>query len=288
MTGFGRGAAEAGGDRFEVEVRTTNGKHLDISARLPPSLAALEGRVRERIAARIGRGRVLVSVSHQAGPSSIRAEVNAPTVKAVVEALREAGRIAGIEGAPRWSDLLAVPGLLDVRSDPADLDAAWAGLGRALDAALDVHEADRSREGETVAAAVKGHLREVETALDEARGLAAEVPRAAKASLEARLAALLPGAATLDTGRLEAEVALLASRADIAEEIDRLGAHIAAARALLGRDGPAGAELGFLAQEMLREWNTIAAKAGSTALSAVTVGARAAVERIREQAANLE
>lgn len=287
MTGYGRGSAETPTDRFEVELRATNGKHLDVSVRLPSHLGPLEARVRAAVAARIARGRVLVAVSHRPGEGSVRVEVNAAVLKAVAGALAAAGREAGVAAALAWGDLLEIPGLLDVRFGADDAEAAWPPLRAALDGALEALEAERAREGGAVAETCRRHLAEVAAALNEARARAAEVPRRAKEAIAERIAALLPAGAT-DAVRLEAEAAILASRADVAEELDRVAAHLAAAEGLLGRDGAAGTELGFLAQEMLREWTTVAAKAPDAALAAASIRARTAIERIREQAANLE
>lgn len=287
MTGFGRSTVASPTGVFEVEIRATNGKHLDVGVRLPPHLAAFEGKIRETVAGRVSRGRLLVGVSHRPGEGGARVEVNAPLLHALVETLGRAGREAGIDAPPRWSDLLQIPGLVDVRLAPDDPEAAWDSLRRAVVEALDALDGEREREGASAAEACRRHLGEVAAALDEARARAADVPAAARVAIERRIAALAPEGA-VDPGRIAAEVALLASRADIQEEIDRVAAHLKAAGALLARSGPAGAELSFLAQELLREWTTTAAKSPDSAVAAASIRARAAIERVREQAANLE
>lgn len=301
MTGIGRGAACDGRRHFDVEVRSTNARGLDVHLRLPPHLVGLETPLRCRVQARLERGKIYLHVRERA-PEVGRAEetlppgtpgltVNRARADAAIAYAREIASRHGVSVETALS-VLALPGV--VEEAPAETNEVPEALLRALDKALDALEESTAAEGRAVAAALEGHLAALSDVEAELRAAAEAIPGRVRARIVERLDSLLAERGdALEAGRLEAEVALIAQKADVAEELDRLRAHLERARDLLARGGAVGIELGFLAQEMLREMNTIGAKSpdlsteGRSAPGRGVVGAKALVERIREQAANL-
>ncbi len=279
------------GEKFTVtvEARSLNHRHLDIALKLPRSLASLELQARRLIQGKVTRGRVDVSVdlrSLTAGLGQVRAD---PVLtRQYVELVRTLSAELGMPGTPTVEWLLERPGVL-VQAEPESLvpEEIWSVLAEALARALAELTVRRETEGEA--------LLKVLTELHDA--LAAEVERMAArapAALERQTERLrerirrVLGEATVDEGRLATEIALLAGRMDISEELDRLRAHLDHFAGLVKKGGAVGRTLDFLIQEMNREVNTAASKAEDLELSQSAIAAKGLLEKLREHAQNIE
>jgi uncharacterized protein (TIGR00255 family) len=295
MTGFGRGVAEQGGTRATVDVRTVNHRFLDLKLRgqLAP---ALEDAVSTRVRAAIERGSVSVTVHvvREGGAGVMR--VDQAAARAAHAQLAELSRSLGMSG-PDLALVLAQPGVVSAAdADPRD-DGDDAAVLAALDAALAQLAGMRDSEGVALARELLARLDELEGLRASIEKLAAGVPERMQKRLQQRLDRLLRDEATdrsndaggfLDPVRLAQEVALLADRADVTEELVRLGSHLEQARALIHGSAPAGRRLDFLVQEIGRELNTIGSKSAATEISATIVEAKAVLEKVREQVQNVE
>ncbi len=290
MTGFAQSEGERDGFGFLWELRSVNGRGLDLRFRLPPGFDALEPGLREAAGKVLRRGNVVANLTIRR-ERAVRPEPDPVVLEHVLAlALDLARRIPG--GAPpRAEALLALPGVLRGMNereppDEAEARAVMAGFATALAGLAEMRRA----EGARLATLLGAILAEIAALHAEATALAQAQPDALRTRLSDQLDTLLHGRETtpLPAERLAQEVALLATRADIREELDRLASHLAAARALLGEAGAVGRRFDFLVQEFQREANTLCSKAATAALSACGLRLKAAIEQIREQAQNIE
>lgn len=293
MTGFAREAGTlADGGAYAWELKSVNGRGLELRFRLPAGLDALEAPARDAAAKRLKRGNVHIGLA-------LRSEARAPMLPdpaALERALELAtGLAARIPGAapPRAEALLALPGVMraeQMELNEAEEEARRAVLLAAFQRALDVLWDSRAAEGDRLAAIITGLLDEIEALRSAAAAEAATQPSQQQARLLETLDGLLgeSGRARFSEERLVQEVALLAARSDVREELDRLGAHLDAARTLVAAGEGAGRKLDFLVQEFVREANTLCSKSASVALTRIGLDLKAAIERLREQAANVE
>jgi len=290
MTGFARAAGAGHGYRWTWELRSVNGKGLDIRLRLPPSFDHLDQPVRERVGKALQRGNLQVGLSLQRETTASALRVNEELLRQVMDLVRRVG--SEIDAAPPTLDgLLSIRGILetvDAEDDPAVAEALAADLLADLDIALAELVVARNREGAAIGAVLNARMDEIERLTAMAEASPARTVEAIRKKLADQVAALLDASQALDPDRLHQEAALLATRADIREELDRLTAHVAAARALLAEGGPVGRKLDFLAQEFNRETNTLCAKANDRSLTAIGLDLKAAVDQLREQVQNLE
>ena len=289
MTGFARLDGHTGRHQWAWELRSVNGKGLDVRLRLPPGFERLETEARRVLAGRFARGNIQAGLSLQTGESRVEAVVNQAALDAVMALKERLGDT--VDPAPlKFDTLLSIRGIVDfkdVADDEQELAALDSDLIQALERAATAMAAMREAEGAALAAvllaqigAIKKLTRIVET--DPSR-----TPEQIRARLEAQLAALMEDK-VLDRDRLHQEVAILATKADVREEIDRLKSHIAAARDLLRKGGPVGRKLDFLAQEFNRESNTICSKSNSAAVTAAGIELKVVIDQFREQVQNLE
>lgn len=290
MTGYGRGAAEAEGVRVEAELRGVNHRFLDLKMKLPAELGSLEPELRARLQKAVGRGRIDLIVSLAlAGTRSAQVEVNGALVAEYLRAAAALKKEFRLRGGLALETVLALPGAVSIRAGAEARDGVVPRLVvEAVDRALAAYEAMRTEEGSRLAADLRGHLRSIgqEVAhIDEAtRGL----PEATARRLRERVEALVRERG-LDEVRLTQEVALLADRVDITEELVRLRGHLEQALTALDRpEGPVGKTLDFVMQEMSREANTINSKAEAPPISRAVLRIKSEVEKIREQVQNLE
>ena len=290
MTGFGAGEARRDGLAARVEIRSVNARFLEVRLRLPAAAQPLESDLRRRVSDVVRRGKVdLTATLDSEEPTGVRLKVNTAVASeflAAAERLRDFLRVEGTLGLPQ---LLAVPGVVEVdRAEPGGDPVEVEALLEALEAALRAHDAARASEGAQLQAELEGRLEEVDRLRAEILDRAGTSVIAARQKLEDRLRRLAPEA-PLDPGRLEQEVALLADRSDITEELVRLAAHVESGRQLL-RDGsePAGKKLEFLLQELGRETNTIGSKGADLEISRRILAMKSALEKMREQAQNVE
>lgn len=292
MTGFAREAGTLGdGSAFAWEMKSVNGRGLELRFRLPPGLDALEGPAREAAARRFKRGNVQIGLTlKQEGRAPLAADM-AALDRMVEMAQALAARLGG--EPPRAEALLGLPGIFRAEQpEPSEADeearrvALLAAFQRALAALWD----SRAAEGARLAAILTALLDEIDGLCAAAATEAATQPEAQRAKLMDSLNALLgeAGSRRFPEERLAQEVALLAAKSDVREELDRLGAHLAAARALVAEGEGAGRKLDFLVQEFVREANTLCSKSASVALTRIGLELKAAIERLREQAANVE
>ncbi len=290
MTAFGRGEAEDSGCKMSVELRTLNHRFLDLHLRMPRSLMGLEERLRQLISARIARGRVEISISLEYTGQKPRALVADQALlkdaAAILTSIQEEWSLPEPWG---WDQLLHFPEVVAVQeSSPTDDEALWAVLGPAVQQALEVVDGMRRREGEFLRVELLALLQRVSEQVEVIAQRALAVPQAYREKLASRLAQLLPEANPVDPQRLAQEVALLADRADITEELARLRSHLEQFQATLGAKTPIGRKLDFVIQEMNREVNTIGSKSAEVGTSQAVIEIKSELERVREQVQNLE
>lgn len=292
MTGFARAEGASGRLSWHWELRSVNGRGLDVRLRLPTGNDGLEPQVREAVARHLARGSVTVSlsISHEPGAQELR--LNEPALLQVVKAaerIRELTEAA----APRADGLLAIKGVLEVAEQAEDDEAAAArtkALLASLETALTALVEARSAEGERLATVLSRHLVEMEDLVAQVEASPARQAQAVEARLKEQVARLLETATAnaFDPTRLHQEAVLIATRADVEEELKRLRAHIAAARDLLQEKGPVGRKLDFLAQEFNREANTLCSKAGDVEITRAGLALKTVIDQWREQVQNIE
>jgi uncharacterized protein (TIGR00255 family) len=290
MTGYGHAAAQTESLRAAVAVRSVNHRFLDLSVHLPRQLHLLEAEVKERVAGAVARGRVEVSIQAalpQAGTEAVVA--SRPLVTSLVRALREMQSEYGLEGGVSVADLVRFPGAIERVEDVAEVPAeARAVLEDLLARALAGLDGMRRAEGERL-------CRELVRLLDAIESRASRIEARSAETREARQAALRERARDavadlgLDDARLYQEVVRAVERHDVAEEVHRLRSHAASARDLLAADAThAGKRLDFLAQELMREANTVGSKIQDAPAIREVVELKAEIERFREQVQNVE
>lgn len=290
MTGFARSEGEAEGCRFVWELRSVNGKSLDLRLRLPQSFEALEQPVRKAAAAAFARGNLQVTLSVSATGAAVEAVVNEAALEAVIDLVGKLGdRIDARK--PALDGILNIKGVLEFRDpDLADADrtARDAAVLSGFMAALEDLKAMRLSEGAALGQVLGDQVDQIERLTLAVEADPSRSPEIIRERLAAQVAALLDTGASLDRDRLHMEAALLATKADLREEIDRLKAHVAATRALLSGEGGAGRRLDFLAQEFNRETNTICSKSNAAPVTAIGLDLKVLIDQFREQVQNLE
>ncbi len=288
MTGFARASGRRDGFSWTWEIKSVNGRGLDLRLRTPGDMGALDLRARRRLGERLARGSVNLSLLLETDEGESRVRINEALLE---QALALAESLEARTGSRVSADgLLTLRGLIETEAPQRD-EAARAALESALlaslDEAIDGLIAEREQEGGALSVTIAGFVDEIEALTAEARALGATQPEQIRAGLEQRLADLLADE-SLGEERLTHEVALLAAKGDIREELDRLDAHVAAARALIADDKPAGRRLDFLCQEFNREANTLCSKSGDIELTRVGLTLKAVIDRLREQIQNVE
>jgi uncharacterized protein (TIGR00255 family) len=290
MTAFARADGTAGGVRWTWEMRSVNGKGLELRLRLPPGYEPLEPQIRERCGKRLTRGNVQATLSLESDAPAQRLRINEAALADVLAAMERIGSRLSVQ-PPTLDGILSIRGVVENGEDERDPEAE-AALQKDMLAGLDRALADlvamRAREGAAIGAVLAARIDEIARLAGEAEASPARRPETIRARLAEQVAALLDAAPALDPDRLHQEAVLLATKADIREELDRLAAHVQAARALLGEGGPVGRRLDFLAQEFNREVNTLCAKANDRSLTAIGLELKAVVDQLREQIQNLE
>lgn len=290
MTGFARRSGVVDLGPWVWEIRSVNGRGLDLRLRLPPGLDALEPVLRASAGARFSRGTINATLTLNIAIASGALHINRAVLNSVLAAIEDVqARLDTVPPTPEG--ILSLRGVLEQPSalsidDLSDADRAVLLAG--FTAALDDLAAARAEEGRAISAVVLDQVDRVAGLVAAARGAPGRRPEVIAERLAAQVRQLVATDAGLDPARLHAEAVLIATRADIQEELDRLDAHVAAARTLLSGAGPVGRKLDFLAQEFGREANTLCAKAGDAMLSALGLDLKAVVDQMREQVQNLE
>jgi uncharacterized protein (TIGR00255 family) len=290
MTGFAREAGVTGSYQWAWELKTVNGRGLEVRVRTPSGLDAVGEEARGQILKALTRGQGQLNLSLSKASATPKLRVNQDVLQSLLSAIGDLSLPDNVKPAS-LDGLLSVRGVVELDDDAADpsqdealVETLRAGIG-ALIASL---KAARLKEGQALAAVLGQQLDVVSRLVDEAEAAPARQPDAIRARLEAQIAELLDGKANLDPARLHQEAVLIAARADIREELDRLRAHVDAARGLLQEGGSVGRRLDFLAQEFGREANTLCAKANDVSLSRIGLELKAVIEQFREQVQNVE
>ena len=290
MTGFARAHGISGSYAWAWELKSVNGKGLDLRLRMPSGWDAIEAPVRARAAERLARGSIQAALTVDRSGVAPVVRINAGVLDAILTTLRQlAPRIDA--GPPSLDGLLSLKGVMEVSDLEENEDerraaetAAIAGFGEAVAALSEM----RQSEGAALARILTSRLDEIAALRQRAEQAPGRRVEAIRARLAEQVAALLAQSDRFDPDRLHQEAILLATKADVREELDRLAAHVAQARQLIGGSGAVGRRLDFLAQELNREANTLCAKANDVELTNIGLELKAAVEQFREQVQNVE
>lgn len=288
MTGFGRAEGAAGDWSWAVEARSVNGRNLEVRFRGPPGFDGLDRVAREAAQARFARGQVNVGVQAKRSETSVEVRINEAVLArylAMGASLVEQGRA----GPPSVDGLLALRGVIEAAEavdDPEAQSALENAMALSIGAALEALASSRREEGLALTAVLIGLVDKIEALVNEAWSLAEGQPAAIKERFERRMAEL--AGEVVSAEKIVNEAAAMAVKADVREELDRLRAHVEAARAHIAAEGPQGRRLDFLTQEFMREANTLCSKSALAALTSVGLELKATIEQFREQVQNVE
>ncbi len=291
MTGFARTEGAFDGASWHWEVRSVNGRGLDVRLRLPAGLEYLEPRVREAVARHVSRGSVNITLSAERSASDAEIRLNE---RALSQVMKAAERIRDLTSAtpPRVDGLIAIKGVLDIieaEEDEAQSEARADATLKSLDSGLEALVAARTSEGARIAAALEVHLAEIDRLVAIVRQSPARTPSAIEERLKEQVRRLMEASGNaFDPARLHQEAVLLATRADVEEELQRLTSHIGAARELLASPGAVGRKLDFLAQEFNREANTLCSKSNDIEITRAGLALKTVIDQLREQVQNIE
>lgn len=290
MTGFGRCDGHRGAYSWHWEMRTVNGRSLDVRLRLPQGLEGLEQPVRDACKKKLARGNctISLSVTHESG--AVSARLNEDMFRQVMKASERAAKIADAP-SPSLDGLLSMRGVIeftDEDEEEEEREARFAEMLRDFGHVLDAVSDCRSEEGSHLAGEIKKLLSEIEELVTAIETAPARTPEAIATRLREQLDRLFKEAPSIDEQRLFQEAAMLAAKADVEEEIARLKAHVAAAKELLSGEEPIGRKFEFLTQEFNREANTICSKSNDASITQSGLALKAAIDRMREQVQNIE
>lgn len=290
MTGFARASGVHGSTRWAWELKSVNSKGLDLRFRLPPGRDALEPSLRTSISKAISRGNVTVNLTIQRDSAAPQVRINEDVLAAVIATSRDLA--AKIEAQPPTLDgILSIKGVMEIvetEESETEREAANVALLQGFETALSDLVSMRGKEGSVIGGVLSDRISEIEKFAKAAEAAPARSLEAIRARLTEQVKELLAASSTLDPERLHQEAALLAAKADVREELDRLQAHVGAARSLLKNGGAVGRKLDFLAQEFNREANTLCSKSNDVSLTSIGLELKTAVDQFREQVQNIE
>ncbi|MBO9472219.1 YicC family protein [Shimia sp. R10_1] len=292
MTGYASHKGDALGHSWTWDLRSVNAKGLDLRLRLPDWIEGLEPALRAALSKALARGSVNLSLRIQRNEEQSTLSVNAGQLAAVLGAIKAAeaqAADAGVALAPsKASDLLGLRGMMETTSEDTDTKALLTALMAEVPALLESFTAMRQQEGQALQTVLLDQLAQID-ALTSQAATAAEARRAESAdALRSNLARVLENTEGADETRVAQELAILAVKADVMEELDRLRAHVEAARGLIAQGSPVGRKLDFLMQEFNREANTLCSKAQSVDLTRIGLDLKAVIDQMREQVQNVE
>ncbi len=290
MTGFARAQGISGPYAWAWELKSVNAKGLDLRLRLPIGWDAVEAPARAALSRIVTRGTISATLTIDRSGAASAVRVNEDVLAALVEAANKAAARFKV-AAPSLDSLLGMKGVIEVadnQENPEEKAAAEQAVVKGFEQALKALGEMRAREGEALGRILSEHIDEIEKLSAAADANPARKPDAIRAKLTEQIKTLLSTGEKFDADRLHQEAMLLAAKADIREELDRLTTHVAAIRKLLKDGGPIGRKLDFLAQELNRESNTLCSKANDVSLTATGLDLKASVDQFREQVANLE
>ncbi|MCZ8334877.1 MAG: YicC family protein [Rhodobacteraceae bacterium] len=295
MTGFATRKGQGAGHGWTWDLRAVNGKGLDLRLRVPDWIDGLEASLRTELGRSLGRGNVTLSLKvarDGAGEGAEGLRVNPVALSAVLRAVGEvemAAMAAGVTLAQATAaDVLAVRGVLDLSAADEDTAPLRAAILADLPPLLSEFNAMRAAEGAALHGVIVAQLDRIEALTGEARTEAAARREATATALKEALAKVIANADGVDEARLTQELALIAVKNDVTEEMDRLTAHVAAARELLAEGGPVGRKFDFLMQEFMREANTLCSKAQALTLTRIGLDLKTVIDQMREQVQNVE
>jgi uncharacterized protein (TIGR00255 family) len=290
MTGFARSHGASGPYAFEWELKSVNAKGFDLRLRLPQGWDELDAHAKKRAGELLARGTVYANLNVKRANAASTVRINEDVLSAIVKVAHElAGKIDAV--APSIDGLLGIKGVIEVVELDSNEDedkAAKAAAAKAFDEALDNLVVMRRREGTSLGQILTQRLDEIEGLAKRAETAPGRKPDAVRARLAEQVAALLETTDRFDADRLSQEALLIAAKADIREELDRIASHLSQARELIGKGGPIGRRLDFLAQEFHREVNTTCSKSNDLELTNTGLEMKSVVEQFREQVQNLE
>jgi uncharacterized protein (TIGR00255 family) len=290
MTGFARADGATGATAWHWEVRSVNGRGLDVRTRLAPGFEALEPHVRDAVGRRLARGSIAVNLTVSRAEGTTQIKLNETALRQVLDALEHLKAVTDVSH-PRADTLLGIRGVLEVverEESGAVVEARNGAMLADLHKAVDDLVRVRASEGARLKAIISEQLAAVERLVSEIAASPARSPEAIRGRLKEQVARLMDTGTGLDAARLYQEAALLATRADVEEELQRLGAHLAAARDLLASSEPVGRRLDFLAQEFNREANTLCSKSNEAGMTRAGLELKAVIDQMREQVQNIE
>ncbi|MFV0388314.1 MAG: YicC/YloC family endoribonuclease [Pyrinomonadaceae bacterium] len=289
MTGYGRG--EASGDRFviSIDIKTINNRFLDIHLRLPAELQEIEGELKRMISERLSRGRVDINLQFER-TGDVEFELNESLVNGYISALKRISAEFSISGEPDLNLVARLPNALQIKRQEIS-EAFLSGIKQTLADALDNLESMRASEGTALKNDLSIILTQIADAIPEIEKITDDVADEYRAKLTRKIETLLAKSelqVEVDQGRIAQEVAIMAERSDISEEITRLKSHVEQFYGIMNEEGAIGKKLDFLTQELNRESNTIASKTNSIAIKETALNLKANIEKIREQIQNIE
>jgi uncharacterized protein (TIGR00255 family) len=290
MTGFARVAGRSGFYVWTWELKSVNGKGLELRLRLPPGWDSLENLARTRAGAALARGTISATLTLRREGVSPVVRVNEPVLAALLSTIRDIGERINA-APPRLDGVLALKGVMEVMDEDdaaEDRRTAEVDLIESFAQALEELGRMRRHEGAALGRILEARLAEMQALSQQAEAAPGRRPEAVKARLSEQIAVLLDASERFDADRLHQEAILIATKADVREELDRLAAHVEQARSLLAQGGPVGRRLDFLAQELHREINTMCAKSIDVNLTNIGLELKSVVEQFREQLQNLE
>ncbi len=289
MTGFGAAASEDAAEALRVETRSVNHRHLTIKTRLPDELAYLEGDVERSVRAKLERGAVSVTLTFPSAACAAGVKIDAAAAERYRDELEAVARRLGIEPKLSLEMLLALPGVVSAGADGRESEEAERRrVVKLVDAALERLIAMRETEGRAIEVDLKKHALATEKLVARVERAMPRVVRAHQKNLARRVSELIGRGTDAGSAEFAREVALLADRLDVSEEISRLKSHLEQLARLLAEGGRIGRQLDFLVQEIFREVNTIGAKCSDAQIAHWVVEAKTHVERLREQVQNVE
>ncbi len=289
MTGFGRGMAASENFNITVDLKSVNNRFLDLNLRLPAELQSLESTVKQLVSGRVARGRIDVNLQYDRYGET-QFELNRPLITGFVSAMREMQNEFGLAGEPDLNVIARLPNVVNTKKDEPG-EEFLIGVRSAFESALDDLNAMRANEGQMLAGVLTSLLSSIEGRIPTIESESATVAEEYRQRLTKRVNDMIAKAESqidLDQGRLAQEVAYLADRADISEEIARLRSHIEHFRQILNDETDVGKRLDFLTQELNREANTIASKTNNMTVKENALAIKSDIEKIREQVQNIE
>ena len=288
MTGFGKGEARFKSGKITVEIKTVNHKFFDATLKLPTGITAFEDRIKEIIQKKIQRGKINLSLTYDGALlKSEKMSVNKKSAKNYYNALKGLKAYLGLKEEINIKDLIALPGVLNFDSTESGLAVFWPKIKKALDMAIEHLVADRAKEGKALALDLTNRTKKIAKMLATIKSRAHLNIDEYRKRFTDRVKDLT-GGREMDMGRLEMEVAIFAKNSDISEEITRLQNHLSNFNKTISEGGEMGKKMDFIAQELHREINTIGSKASDFKISKNVIEIKGEIEKIREQAKNLE